>query len=617
MAARPRSRLAVGLVGAVAIVAASCGDAPVTTSPAASGLPGGASPSAASSSSAPGSGSPIVSPAAVPSGGAAPAPAPLPEPTLRDAFAIGEALYDPTRQADAVVSLLDLLEVGIYAADGAPIRPGGEVDADDLWLTDDEVRGLIAIGEEDAAAFGEEGGGIPMTVADLHAALVPMLPADFSAVDFAGAYDAAYQQDPDELIAQVLFNQPIAPDTPLTRTQAWFLYVDGFVAPTGLHAPRSAMAGTGSARPVRGERPAIGQVRMPTLSWMGSPWQASELAMVLAHLQLLGHTIPFEIRPLPVLAHEGHGGEGSPIAIRAVQAFGSWSPFVSPMTGQPLVMPRPTLLDGLTVTWDGVGALERHGTVDLPPTRMIETDAAGAATMTFTPRREPADGRGEETTETVSLRATVDVRELVLQHYDIPIEAFGLVTGTRTVTGPVIVTWHDDGLQIDLVNDYTGVQIVLGSGFALGSGTDEAHGFLARLDDGTYRGTIDGEVGGSFEGAALGAECADSFSGTQQLLAIGTPDALDQTVSLRFYPASAPSLSTGSCTIAIPFPGGGQDAQPAGSFLPFNDTRWTTQNGLRIDVPSTGTLQYGIPSPPGLKGSSTWDIEVERVDATP
>jgi hypothetical protein len=308
---------------------------------------------------------------------------------------------------------------------------------------------------------------------------------------------------------------------------------------------------------------------------------------------------------------------GSPIAIHAVQAFGTWSSLVSPMTGQPLVVPRPGLLDGLAVTWDGVDALERHGTVDLPPTRIIETDASGAATMTFTPRRESTDGRGEETTETVLLRATVDVRELVLQHYDLPIEVFGLITGTRTVTGPVIVTWHDDGLQIDLVNDYTGVQILLGTGFALGNGTDEVHGFLARLDDGTYQGTIDAEVGGSFEGAALGADCRDSFSGTQQLLAIGTPDALDQTVSLRFYPASAPSLSTGSCTVAIPFPGGGPDHQPAGSFLPFNDTRWTTQNGLQIDVPSTGTLAYSIPSPAGLRGSSTWDIDVERVDATP
>lgn len=536
---------------------------------------------------------------------------------MEDAFAIGEALYDPARQAEAVVSLLGALGVGIYAADGTPIRPGAEADRDDLWLSDDEVRGLIAMGTEDALALGGESGGVPMTVADLHASLAPMLPADFSADDFAGAYDAAYREDPSELIAQVLFNQPITPETSLTRTQAWFLYVDGFVAPTGLHAPRTAMAGTGSAVPARDALPAIGRVRMPTLSWMGSPWQASESGMVVAHLYLIGHTIPFAIRPVAPQVHEGHGGEGPPIALQAVQAVGNWSPLVSPMTGQPLVLPRPGTLDGLTVTWDGIGALEAHGTVDLPPTRMLETDAAGAATMTFTPRREPADGRGEETTEVVSLRATVDVRELVLQHYDIPVETFGLLTGTRTVTGPVVVSWHDDGLKLDLTNEYQGVQIILGSGFAEGTGKDEAHGFLARLDDGTYRGTLDAKVSGSFEGAAVGADCSDTFSGTQQVLAIGTPDALGQTLSVRFYPASGPSLSTGSCTTAIPFPGGGPDLQPAGSFLPFNDTRWTTQNGFEIDVPPSGTLQYGIPSPAGLRGSSTWDVVVERVDVDP
>lgn len=49
----------------------------------------------------------------------------LPTPSLTEPFAIGEALYDPGRVADAVVSLLDLMGVGIDKADGTPLRAIG------------------------------------------------------------------------------------------------------------------------------------------------------------------------------------------------------------------------------------------------------------------------------------------------------------------------------------------------------------------------------------------------------------------------------------------------------------------------------------------------------------
>ena len=180
-----------------------------------------------------------------------------------------------------------------------------------------------------------------------------------------------------------------------------------------------------------------------------------------------------------------------------------------------------------------------------------------------------------------------------------------------------MVGWHTGGLEVDLTNAYRDVQIIVGNGFAKGTGTDTASGFLARMDDGTYRGLLDASVNGSFSGATIGADCSDTFSGTQQLLAIGQPDVLGQTVSLRFYPASPPSLSTGSCTAAIPFPGGGPDLQAAGTFLPFNDTRWTTQNGFVIDVPATGLLEYLIPSPPACLAPPHGPSESSRSRRSP
>jgi hypothetical protein len=476
------------------------------------------------------------------------------------------------------------------------------------------------MGEADAPALGgEDGSAAPMTVADLHAALAPMLPADFSAADFAAAYDEAYSQHPDELIAQVLLNQPITPETPLTRTQAWFLYVDGFVAPTGLHARRPSMAVRGSSVAPRSEPQSIGRVTMPILLSPDPSQWAQEWGMVMAHLPLLGFSIPFEITPFQSTAHEGHGGEGAPLAIKGRHQPGGSPGIISPFTGRPLIEPVFGGLDGLMVTWEsaGIRALQAHGSVDVQPGLPVATDAFGATPLTFTPRREAADGQGREAADAAQVAASVDLDELVSHHYAIPAQAMGFIRGRRMAPGLVVVGWHTGGLEVDLTNDYQGVQILLGSGFALGSGKDTAKGFLARLDDGTYRGTLDATVSGSFEGAAIGEACSDTFSGTQKLLAIGTPDAVGRTVSLRFYPASPPSLSTGSCTVPIPFPGGGPDLQPAGSFLPFNDTRWTTQIGFQLDVPQTGSRQYTIPSPSGLQGSSTWDVTVEQVEAGP
>jgi hypothetical protein len=55
---------------------------------------------------------------------------PLPAPALREPFAIGEALYDPSRMEQGVLSVLDLMGVGIYASDGTPMRRGDEAPGD-------------------------------------------------------------------------------------------------------------------------------------------------------------------------------------------------------------------------------------------------------------------------------------------------------------------------------------------------------------------------------------------------------------------------------------------------------------------------------------------------------
>ena len=153
----------------------------------------------------------------------------LPEPSLTEPFAIGEALYDPARVGVAVVSLLELMGVGIDRLDGTPLRPGGRRGGAPFRFNEREVRLLIEMERADAAATAKKSRP-PFSFRDLHRAVAPLLP-EFPIERLAGAYSEAYQANPDALVPQVLMGQPIEPNTRLMRTQIWLLLVGGFVPP--------------------------------------------------------------------------------------------------------------------------------------------------------------------------------------------------------------------------------------------------------------------------------------------------------------------------------------------------------------------------------------------------
>jgi hypothetical protein len=152
-------------------------------------------------------------------------------------------------------------------------------------------------------------------------------------------------------------------------------------------------------------------------------------------------------------------------------------------------------------------------------------------------------------------------------------------------------------------------------------GTDQAHGMLTWNEaNGTYEGVLSADANGSFRGnLGIGPPCVDRSAGEQQIYAVGRVEPWQgqpaylapwrdsvvvgqfgpEAIVFYFFPDTPPVFTVNpSCQEPIRFEGYGTGAndnqapyswlpqhRSAALFLPFNDTRWTTQNGLVVRMP--------------------------------
>jgi hypothetical protein len=424
----------------VGLLVGACGGA--------TGPSGPSGPAAGSSdpgrSAAPSTGAPGASVA--PSGSSVPAVTPpppldIPQPSLTDPYDIGAALRDPATVPDAIASLLDQLGVGIYAADGTPIRPGRERGPLDPWLFEDEVRGLIAMGVEDAAA-GAAGSTPQATLGDLAGPLAELSGATVD--EILAAYDEAYTwSDPQPLIGQVA-PLTFVEDEPVNRAVLWFLLLDGVVG-----TERStADLGVAALVPVPPARRAAPSVDLPTIPSPVPGLTIEEFALLLTHLGLLGFQVGFEADPASITAHEGHAGTGTPVELGA-RVRPSPTQLVSPLGGRVLIAPRPiTGLGGLAVTWhDDSGLLGGHGTPSPAFGTPTTTDATGVARLAFEPRPEEVNGQGDLDSDTGLVTARIAIRDLVLALYDLPPVVWPLLSGDRIAYAVATVEFHAQALE--------------------------------------------------------------------------------------------------------------------------------------------------------------------------
>lgn len=604
---RPRGHVAAALL-LLSLVGCTATSSPgPSPSPAATGDPsasqGGGSPTAAPSGAAGATAGPLTSlpplmgldpfpadwpdfpgfldvPDAAPGG-----PTPIPAPTLTDPFEIGVGFYDPGQVGAAVASLLNEMGVGIFSVTGAALRPGAGNRPGDLWLTEDEVRGLIEMGIADATAIAnDDDGASPFTFADLGAALGPLLPG-WSTERLAAAYDDAYAARPDDLIAAMMLGQPIEPATPLTRAQLWFLLVDGFVPPpvTAAMVPGVELAAGGVPWGTASSVLPLIQSPDPAIANL-------EFALLIAHVGVLGYTIPFSVDPVSVAGHEGHGGPGPTLRLNAaIGAANGNGTLFSPYTGAPMVLPRAVPVRGGQVWWSSPdeGLFNRHGTFGTPLGVPIAIGPSGESTLTYRMRQEEPDPAGPEMREVAAATASISMLDLVDAVYEIPLQARGFVFGTREATGLASLSWHaKEGIDLQLMNQYNldlvGEGIDLGfGGTAHGAGQDAAAGFLELQDDGNYRGMILARSFGTFGGEWGGAGCTRLHDSAQDLYVVGRPIA-GGNLNLAFYPGSAPWFwfPENTCPIdaawQVGWEGGGPDDRPAGQYIPFGTGRWNT-----------------------------------------
>ena len=557
---------------------------------------------------------------------------PLPEPSLTEPFEIGEALYDPERMANAVVSLLKLMQIKIVPDANASARATAG-----LTLSESEVGALIDLGTEDMARSENDMEQLPYTFADLHASIAGLLPG-VPVGQLAETYTRAYEARPEDLVAKALMGRPIEPDAKLTRTQLWFLLMDGFAGA----AATGGQWGTADKE-------------VPDLKSPNAQWSAEEFREVLARLplvtasQLVTMSAPDAVTP--------GAAPGPPVNVTA-RVSASVPPLVSRVTGRTLLAARAGSLSGQEVTWS-VGddsMLSELGKIVTPVDEPVRIGADGLARFVIQPGVNPAGAAGQLIEDWEPIEARFDARGLVANAYTVPAQLAGLTLGSTRVRTNVGLKWRSpDVLYLAIYNIYKDINFdIPGLGGGTRDGTDRLFVMLHKRANGNYwgRGTVDVDTAQMLRG---GTQCqldaatvkqsvrvkvepqtgfgpthiledflwmpwvnnAFSLSGT---MADIPPDGGYYRVII--YPATAPPRS-GQCLTNIL---AGRDRQGHGAnwFIPLNDAQWTTSaQGYGIALKSRGMTSYldmssvdplgmtplaGIKALLKLTGRSTWAV---------
>ncbi len=520
-------------------------------------------------------------------------PAPLPEASIDEPFSIGEALYDPGRAADGVMSLLAKMRIGVASAAGGATARG-------LTLDESEVRTLIALAEDDLRA-ADDIENLPFGFADLHRAVSGLLP-DITIETLAETYTGVYAEQPDGLVAKVMMGQPLEPETRLTRAQIWLLLMDGFAGPGGADAAYGAA-----------------DKELPDLPSPTPAWSAAEWREALARLPLVAAS--------SLVAVEQSAG-GTTLR-RAAQP----PALLSRVTGKPLAAVRAGSLAGQEVTWEVAddSPLRELGTIGTATGQPIAVAANGLATFAFK-SSAPSTGPGELVQEWANVAATLPACGLASSAYAVPTPLCAFILGNRRLEMPLAFAWRTtEKLRIKIVYRYA-LELQTPMGGVKREGIDEADGWIVRRSKDSYVGTMEAEVN-ALQQVRGSAYCGKTlFRGRQQLHVKGRmldagdepgtglrrgPEGIlartrtlslyywmtrnpssvrgatwsqeppeDGILVLEFFPKTPPATFGGrtmailpnnpiACLPLLPTQGS-QGRYGAKYFLPFNDAQWTT-----------------------------------------
>jgi hypothetical protein len=575
-------------------------------------------------------------------------PTSLPKPSLTEPFAIGEALHDPNRVADGVVSMLALLGV-----ETAPDEAGDQnAPRARLRLTPAEVRALIEMGKADAEA---QDANEPYRFASLLRALSSSMPG-VSADRLSEIFTQHYAGRPNDPVPQILLGQPLEPDTPLLRPELWLLLADAVLRPLARagQTPGTAWLVTSGFRSPDESR------------WARDVW--AELHVRLPLIREASIAVTSGAR-----GHEGHGGPGAPVSLEARL---SAKPVRLQSTPSPLT-PRSASLAGLTATWNVDDAIRAHAAA--APSSRTTIGGDGVARFSLTPKAEGANGRGRVRSETGVVSVLIGLTDFASKVYGVPIESWdeSKAESVAVATG-VAMDWHvaggeqstrsgqaarSDSLEFTVTNVYD-VGSAVGAFALTRQGVDTASGTLTLDEDGIYRGTANLAVLSRIR--LPGKTCAPYGFGWQRADVVAVPLARNQVpgqqtaafytavhrpgdyswlrgresiyLRLEFIPKTAPAYDPrDGCQDEIP----GPRSAATPNFIPLNDAQWTIEGfgsvggqdtvnraGYAIAAPEAGLLRYedhtsdnsansslnvgSIDLGRLLKANSTWYVSVSR-----
>lgn len=554
----------------------------------------------------------------------------LPAPSIQEPFAIGEAMYEESRAPDAIVSLLAKMRIPIVApAAGASSAKGLQVDHD-------EVRALIDLAVHDLQhADGLE--NLPYSFADLHAAVVPLLP-QMTVEALAAAYQQAYEGRPDDLVPRVMMGQPIEPETRLTRAQIWLLLMDGFAAPDG----ETAWGTADRAMP---------DVPSPVAGWSRAEWRE-----VIARLPL--------VPARRLLASDSAADRVS------VRLEPQGPALVSRISGRTLIAAKPGSLAGGSVTWtvDEQERLDELATVSTPLGQPVSIGANGVALLTYKGVPDPTGGRGELVREWIPVTASLPACPLISGALAVPGPLCAQLIGDRRASIDALFTWRtSDKIWLRIENHYSLRLQFSGLGSVTRWGTDSAQGTLVRGANGRYVGEMKAKSD-STQTLIGSGQCKNGQEVTEQTLVVegsklltaeepktGIASIIQATKSRELYLwiKSLRPITFGTNWVAEPpdqgylglefFPG--KPAKVTGgtpdpcrdfiratthrrfsrrTFLPLNDAQWTTAGGrypigLRTSsdyafVDANAFFEFFVePDAAGDKFAPMWVVRVRRL----
>jgi hypothetical protein len=614
---RVRSALSVGVI----LLIAACSSAPPTSGPPASGPVATLGPG---QTRGPADQTPGPDPTAEPE-----VPqAPLPEPTLTEAGQIYEYLpMGGWLGEQAAVSLCKYLGIGIYKSDGTLILAGSESRRGDFFLYEDEVRALPAMAKGNFLAPDT-------TFQDFHDSLVHF-GLELSTQDLYDRYQTAYRTNSNTPFGDLVYRAfPYDVSQPMTRFDAWLLFLDGFVPP---NRPKASASDVGSPLALRGVRDVpvragIAQAGSGAAQWglaniplphpITLPYteDAADFPQLMAHLMIVAGQVGISISPRGSTMHEGHGGTGTPQTFEATVTSPGGSAWVSPTT-LGFLWPAKSYtgaLDGMTVTWTPSGNWQNHGSFSELSSAL---GAGNASSVTFTPRREAANGEGRLVSEGAVVVASVQASEAIEKMYGAPAGSLkGLLGGAvAKATARAKLVWHDtktmhvrftDDLDVGLDLLPVGGPQLFG---ATDTGTDVFDGDLVLQDDGNWRGVVTGTSNIAEHVAAFGSPCDTSWSGSQQIEIQGVYGSFREgNFKLLFTPITPPEFSKSPTCPKLTSSKNGID------YLPYFDSDYSSDTGWVVTVPDrpggTWTKNWPTDAPPGSHYRRTTTFSVEYHD---